>query len=114
MQRLSKQPAFDLGQIVATPGALAALKKAGQGVLVQSHGGLPHFYNAKGAGTLVRLSARFVIGLTLVLHRYLCVLVEQRLVPAPVRRCRHRFENISIAQSMRSFASHSCRSKRTA
>jgi len=25
-----KQPAFELGQIVATPGALAALKKAGQ------------------------------------------------------------------------------------
>ena len=30
MQQISKQPAFDLGQIVATPGALAALKKAGQ------------------------------------------------------------------------------------
>jgi len=30
MQQLSKQPAFELGQIVATPGALAALKKAGQ------------------------------------------------------------------------------------
>jgi hypothetical protein len=30
MQQLSKQPAFDLGQIVATPGALAALWKAGQ------------------------------------------------------------------------------------
>ncbi len=29
MQQLSKQPAFELGQIVAT-GALAALKKAGQ------------------------------------------------------------------------------------
>jgi hypothetical protein len=27
MQQLSKQPAFELGQIVATPGALAALKK---------------------------------------------------------------------------------------
>jgi len=25
MQQLSKQPAFELGQIVATPGALAAL-----------------------------------------------------------------------------------------
>jgi len=30
VQQLSKQPAFELGQIVATPGALAALKKAGQ------------------------------------------------------------------------------------
>ena len=30
MQQLSKQPAFELGQIVATPGALAALEKAGQ------------------------------------------------------------------------------------
>ncbi len=30
MQQLSRQPAFKLGQIVATPGALAALKKAGQ------------------------------------------------------------------------------------
>ena len=30
MQRLSNQPAFELGQIVATPGALAALRKAGQ------------------------------------------------------------------------------------
>src|SRR5207244_10435724 len=30
MQQTSKQPAFELGQIVATPGALAALKKAGQ------------------------------------------------------------------------------------
>ncbi len=30
MQQMSKQPAFELGQIVATPGALAALKKAGQ------------------------------------------------------------------------------------
>jgi hypothetical protein len=30
MQRLSKQPAFELGQIVATPGALAALRKSGQ------------------------------------------------------------------------------------
>ncbi len=29
MQQLSKQPAFELGQIVATPGALSALKKAG-------------------------------------------------------------------------------------
>ena len=28
MQQISKQPAFELGQIVATPGALAALKKA--------------------------------------------------------------------------------------
>jgi len=30
MQQLSKQSAFELGQIVATPGALAALRKAGQ------------------------------------------------------------------------------------
>ena len=30
MQQISKEPAFELGQIVATPGALAALKKAGQ------------------------------------------------------------------------------------
>jgi len=30
MQQISKQPAFELGQVVATPGALAALKKAGQ------------------------------------------------------------------------------------
>ena len=30
MQQISKQPAFERGQIVATPGALAALKKAGQ------------------------------------------------------------------------------------
>ena len=30
MQQISKQPAFELGRIVATPGALAALKKAGQ------------------------------------------------------------------------------------
>ena len=30
MQQDSKQAAFELGQIVATPGALAALKKSGQ------------------------------------------------------------------------------------
>jgi hypothetical protein len=30
MQEISKQPAFELGQIVATPGALAVLQKAGQ------------------------------------------------------------------------------------
>ena len=30
MQQLKKQPAFELGQIVATPGALAALEKAEQ------------------------------------------------------------------------------------
>ena len=30
MQQIRNQPAFELGQIVATPGALAALKKAGQ------------------------------------------------------------------------------------
>ena len=39
MQQISKQPAFELGQIVATPGALAALKKAGQqpGELLTRH-----------------------------------------------------------------------------
>ena len=30
MQQISKLPLFPLGQIVATPGALAALEKAGQ------------------------------------------------------------------------------------
>ncbi len=30
MQRSAKQPLFDLGQLVATPGALAALEKTGQ------------------------------------------------------------------------------------
>lgn len=30
MQQTTKQPLFPLGQIVATPGALAALEKAGQ------------------------------------------------------------------------------------
>ena len=30
MQQNSKQSAFELGQVVATPGALGALKKAGQ------------------------------------------------------------------------------------
>jgi len=30
MQQISKQLSFELGQIVASPGALAALKKAGQ------------------------------------------------------------------------------------
>ena len=30
MQKTTKQPLFDLGQLVATPGALAALEKAGQ------------------------------------------------------------------------------------
>jgi hypothetical protein len=40
MQQLSKQPAFELGQIVATPGALAALRKAGQqpGEFLTRHG----------------------------------------------------------------------------
>ena len=39
MQEISKRPAFELGQIVATPGALAALKKAGQqpGELLTRH-----------------------------------------------------------------------------
>lgn len=31
MQEMTKPPLFPLGQIVATPGALAALEKAGQG-----------------------------------------------------------------------------------
>ena len=30
MQRTTRQPLFDLGQLVATPGALAALEKSGQ------------------------------------------------------------------------------------
>jgi hypothetical protein len=30
MQQISKSPLFPLGQVVATPGALAALEKAGQ------------------------------------------------------------------------------------
>jgi hypothetical protein len=30
MQQINRQPAFELGQTVATPGALAALRKAGQ------------------------------------------------------------------------------------
>ena len=30
MQEISRQTAFELGQIVATPGALTALKKSGQ------------------------------------------------------------------------------------
>jgi hypothetical protein len=30
MQQVTKQPLFSLGQIVATPGALTALEKAGQ------------------------------------------------------------------------------------
>jgi hypothetical protein len=33
MQNTRKQPLFSLGQLVATPGALAALEKAGQGPL---------------------------------------------------------------------------------
>jgi hypothetical protein len=31
MEQTTKQPLFPLGQIVTTPGALAALRKAGQG-----------------------------------------------------------------------------------
>ena len=31
MQQTNQQPLFSLGQLVATPGALAALEKAGQG-----------------------------------------------------------------------------------
>jgi hypothetical protein len=30
MRQLKKEPAFDLGRIVASPGALAVLQKAGQ------------------------------------------------------------------------------------
>ena len=33
MQQSRQQPLFSLGQLVATPGALAALEKAGQGPL---------------------------------------------------------------------------------
>ena len=33
MQQTKQQPLFSLGQLVATPGALAALEKAGQGPL---------------------------------------------------------------------------------
>jgi hypothetical protein len=30
MQQIERKPLFDLGQLVATPGALAALEKSGQ------------------------------------------------------------------------------------
>jgi len=30
MQKIERRPLFDLGQLVATPGALAALEKTGQ------------------------------------------------------------------------------------
>jgi hypothetical protein len=33
MQPITKQPLFDLGQLVATPGALTALQKAGQNAM---------------------------------------------------------------------------------
>ena len=33
MQRTTKKPLFDLGQLVATPGALAALEKTGQNAM---------------------------------------------------------------------------------
>jgi len=33
MQRTTRQPLFDLGQLVATPGALAALEKTGQNAM---------------------------------------------------------------------------------
>jgi hypothetical protein len=33
MQRTERQPLFDLGQLVATPGALTALEKAGQNAM---------------------------------------------------------------------------------
>ena len=33
MQPTTKQPLFDLGQLVATPGALTALEKAGQNAM---------------------------------------------------------------------------------
>ena len=31
MQQIERKPLFDLGQLIATPGALAALEKSGQG-----------------------------------------------------------------------------------
>ena len=39
MHQISRQPAFELGQVVATLGALAALKKAGRqpGELLRCH-----------------------------------------------------------------------------
>jgi hypothetical protein len=33
MQKTTRQPLFDLGQLVATPGALAALEKSGQNAI---------------------------------------------------------------------------------
>jgi hypothetical protein len=33
MQKTTRQPLFDLGQLVATPGALAALEKSGQNAM---------------------------------------------------------------------------------
>ncbi len=33
MQKTERKPLFDLGQLVATPGALAALEKTGQGAM---------------------------------------------------------------------------------
>jgi hypothetical protein len=33
MQQTERKPLFDLGQVVATPGALAALEKAGQNAM---------------------------------------------------------------------------------
>jgi hypothetical protein len=33
MQKTERKPLFDLGQLVATPGALAALEKAGQNAM---------------------------------------------------------------------------------
>jgi len=49
MQQTSKQPAFELGQIVATPGALAALKKAGA-----TTGRVPHAPCQPRVGRFVR------------------------------------------------------------
>ena len=33
MQQIERRPLFDLGQLVATPGALAALEKTGQNAM---------------------------------------------------------------------------------
>jgi hypothetical protein len=33
MQQIERKPLFDLGQLVATPGALAALEKSGQSAM---------------------------------------------------------------------------------
>ena len=40
MQQTERKPLFDLGQLVATPGALAALEKSGQNLTI-THTGTP-------------------------------------------------------------------------